>query len=53
LSPWLAGEQDNEAVMWNAVIVGALVIALAAQELSDLQRWEEVGEMVCGVWLIA
>jgi hypothetical protein len=41
LSPWLVGQQDNQIVMWNAVIVGALVIALSALELSGLQRWEE------------
>jgi SPW repeat len=52
LSPWLAGQQDNQAVMWNAVIVGALVIALAALELSSLQRWEEIGEIACGLWLV-
>lgn len=53
LSPWLAGQQDNQAVMWNAVIVGALVIALAALELVDLRRWEEAGEIACGLWLTA
>jgi hypothetical protein len=53
LSPWLAGEQDNQAIMWNAVIVGTLVIAFAALELANLQRWEEVAEMACGLWLIA
>jgi len=53
LSPWLAGQQDHQVVMWNAVILGALVIALSALELSGLQRWEEVGAIVCGLWLIA
>ena len=52
LSPWLAGEQSDAAVNWNAVIVGALVIALGALELSGLQRWEEVAEIACGLWLI-
>ena len=53
LSPWLVGQQDNQAVMWNAIIIGALVIAFAALELSGLQRWEEVGQVACGLWLIA
>jgi SPW repeat len=53
LSPWLAGQQDNQLVMWNAVIVGALVIGLAALELASLQRWEEAGAIACGLWLIA
>ncbi|MGA7485382.1 MAG: SPW repeat protein [Xanthobacteraceae bacterium] len=52
ISPWLASEQSDVAVNWNAVIVGALVIGLAALELAGLQRWEEVGEIVCGLWLI-
>ena len=33
LSPWLASQQDHQVVMWNAVLVGALVLALAALEL--------------------
>src|SRR5712691_11222308 len=45
LSPWLAGEQDHQVVMWNAVILSALVIALSALELSGLQRWEEAGAL--------
>ncbi len=53
LSPWLAGEQDHQVVMWNAVLVGALVLALAVLELGGLQRWEEAGEIACGLWLAA
>ena len=52
-SPWLAGQQDNQVVMWNAVLVGALVLSLAALEFVGLQRWEEAGEFVLGLWLIA
>jgi SPW repeat len=53
LSPWLAGQEDQESVMWNAMLVGALVLFLAAVELVDLHRWEETGEIACGLWLIA
>jgi hypothetical protein len=52
LSPWLAGQQGDQIVIWNVVIVGALVVALAALELAGLQRWEESGEIACGLWLI-
>jgi hypothetical protein len=52
-SPWFTGQQGDAVVSWNAVIVGALVLALAALELAGLQRWEEVCEIVCGLWLIA
>lgn len=52
LSPWLAGH-EHEAAMWNAAAVGVLLLALAAFELVDLQRSEEVGEIALGLWLIA
>jgi SPW repeat-containing protein len=52
LSPWLAAQQDHQLVMWNAVLVGALVIAISALELSGLQRWEEGLGVAAGLWLI-
>ena len=51
-SPWLA-EQGNQTIMWNAILVGALVLVLAQLEYVSLQRWEEIGEIVLGLWLIA
>src|SRR5206468_990773 len=51
-SPWLVGQQDNPAVNWNAVIIGALVIVLAGLELTGLERWEEVAEIAWGLWLV-
>jgi hypothetical protein len=53
ISPWLAERQVDQAVMWNAVLVGALVLGLAQLEYVSLQRWEEAGEIVLGLWLIA
>jgi SPW repeat len=53
LSPWLVGQEGDQSVMWNAMLVGVLVLSLAALELVDLHRWEEVGEIACGAWLIA
>ena len=53
LSPWLAGQQDHQAVMWNAILVGALVLGVAQLEYVSLQRWEEAGELALGLWLIA
>ena len=52
-SPWLAEQQHDQAVMWNAVLVGALVLGLAQLEYVSLRRWEEIGELACGLWLIA
>ena len=51
--PWLAEQQSDPAVMWNAVLVGALVLVLAQLEYVSLQRWEEIGEIALGLWLIA
>lgn len=52
LSPWFAGQEDNQSVMLNAMLVGVLVLSLAAVELVDLHRWEETGEIACGIWLM-
>ena len=53
ISPWLAVQQHDQTVMWNAVLVGVLVLGLAQLEYVRRQRWEEIGEMACGIWLIA
>lgn len=53
LSPWFVGQTVDQAVMWNSIIVGVLVLALAELELVDLHRWQETGEIACGSWLIA
>ena len=52
-SPWFVDQQGNPAINWNAVLVGVLVLAFALLEYISLQRWEEAGEMVLGLWLIA
>jgi hypothetical protein len=55
LSPWLTAQQHNQSVIWNAVLVGALALGLALAQLANVsrQRWEEIGEIACGLWLIA
>ena len=52
LSPWLAGVTVDGLVVWNAIVMGALVVGLGALELVSLRRWEEAGEIACGLWLI-
>ena len=52
-SPWLADQQGDQAVIWNAILVGALVLILAQLEYVSLQRWQEIGEIILGLWLIA
>lgn len=58
LSPWPAqpvylGCPMPTEIVWNSMLIGILVAALGAIELVDLRRWEQVGEIVCGGWLIA
>ena len=52
-SPWLAGQPDNPAVLGNALLVGLFVFGLAELTYVSLTRWEEIGEIACGIWLIA
>ena len=52
LSPWFVGVQDNPGVVWNALIIGGLVVALSGLEMVDLRRWEETGTAILGLWLI-
>ena len=53
VSPWLTGQTEPTTLMWNAVIVGALVMIFGALQLVTLQLWEEGAEILCGLWLIA
>ena len=41
LSPWFTEHRYDQAIIWNAVLVGALVLGLAQLEYVSLQRWEE------------
>ena len=60
LSPWFptpAGHEVVDAersyVILNTFTIGILVFGLAQLEYVALQRWEEVAEIVAGLWLIA
>jgi len=53
ISPWMANAVDSQFVVMNAVIVGVLVMALAAMEIVALRASEEWLELACGVWLTA
>ena len=59
VSPWFPMQASQEAVdaersamILNTFVVGMLVFGLAQLEYVALQRWEEVGEIVLGLWLI-
>ena len=60
VSPWFPMQASQEAVdaersamILNTFVVGMLVFGLAQLEYVALQRWEEVGEILLGLWLIA
>ena len=52
LSPWFTTRPEHSEVIINALGVGILVFGLAQLEYFALQRWEEAGSLVLGVWLI-
>jgi hypothetical protein len=51
LTPWLAGETADEEVVLNAAQIGLLILGLAAFGLVEPSRWEEIGQLACGLWL--
>ncbi len=60
LSPWLPTQTGHELapadrsyVILNTITVGILVFGLAQLQYIALQRWEEVAEIMLGLWLIA
>ena len=40
-------------VVLNSALTGLAVLALAQLELVRLRRWEEVAQLLCGLWLSA
>jgi hypothetical protein len=60
LSPWMMMEANHGfgelyepgLAILNAVLIGVLVFGLAQMEYIALQRWQEGGEMVLGLWLV-
>jgi len=52
LSPALAGTEATTAATISAGLVGVIIIALALLEIMALQRWEEVLELACGLWIV-
>lgn len=59
LSPWFPTQTSHELVtadrsyvILNTFMAGILVFGLAQLEYIALQRWQEVAEIVLGLWLI-
>jgi 4-amino-4-deoxy-L-arabinose transferase-like glycosyltransferase len=53
LSPWFYDEPTVPVVVLNSALTGLAVLALAQLELVRLRRWEEVAQLLCGLWLSA
>ena len=53
LSPWFYDEPAVPVVVVNSGLVGLAVLVLAQLEIAHLRRWEEVAQLVCGLWLSA
>jgi hypothetical protein len=60
LSPWFPTQYrrelvdaDYSLVILNTFTIGMVVFGLAQLQYVALQRWEEVAEIVLGLWLIA
>jgi hypothetical protein len=51
LSPWFYDEPTVAVVVLNSALTGLAVLALAQLELVRLRRWEEVAQLICGLWL--
>jgi hypothetical protein len=52
LSPWIFMFWPETKALENAVVTGALLIALEALTLTVLRVWEEGLNIVLGLWLI-
>jgi hypothetical protein len=55
ITPWALASgmifANAELFSWNCWIVGALVFASAILALLDLRPWEEVANIIFGVWM--
>ena len=52
ISPWALDFSHEDPATRNAVIVGALLLALEVVTLSAFRSWEEWANILVGVWLI-
>ncbi|MBT9524336.1 MAG: SPW repeat protein [Rhizobacter sp.] len=52
LSPWALGFQAEQVAMWNAIVVGVLLVAVGLGATFVPRAWEEWTEGVLGIWMI-
>ena len=51
LSPWISGQMGTQTMMFNAIVVGALIFFIGELEFANLHRWQEGGQIALGSWL--
>lgn len=52
ISPWILNFTHAAAPTWNAVIVGAAIVAISVLAIRHLEPWEEWLNVALGLWLI-
>jgi len=53
LSPWILGfAEELPPATWNALILGAIIVMLAAVDLDTPARWEAAASIVLGAWAV-
>jgi hypothetical protein len=53
VSPWISGEPYTAVITLNAGLIGVLILAIAAIELTELEPWEEWLNLAAGAWIMA
>lgn len=51
-SPWVLAYQAEAKPMWNSVILGLLIAAIALYALFEVFAWEEWANVAFGAWLV-
>ena len=53
LSPWILGfAEELPPATWNALILGAIIVMLAAVDLDTPARWEAAASIALGAWAV-
>ena len=52
ISAWILQFADIQAALWNAVVFGLVVAAVALSALVRFREWEEWVDIAIGLWLI-
>lgn len=51
LSPWILGFFDDlPLATWNALVLGALIVVVAALDIDAPARWQAAAGIALGVW---